>query len=42
MKSDRGVKCMTQKETAEALVEYASRMKTVYAGQYGLPAYQVD
>lgn len=42
MKSDNGVKCMTQKETADAFIEYASRMKTVYAGQYGLPAYQVN
>ncbi len=42
MKSDSGVKCMTKRETVEAFVEYASRMKTVYAGQYGLPAYQVD
>lgn len=42
MKSDHGVKCMTQRETVEAFVEYASRTKTVYAGQYGLPAYQVD
>lgn len=42
MKSDRGVRCMTLTETVEAFVEYSSRTKTVYAGQYKLPAYQVD
>ncbi len=42
MKAEKDVTCMTQKETIKAFTEYASRVKTVYAGQYGLPAYQLD
>ena len=42
MKSDVGVQCMTQGELKEAFTELASRMTSVYAGQYELPAYQVD
>ena len=42
MKSGNGVQCMTQKELEEAFVEFISRTTSVYAGQYELPAYQVD
>ena len=42
MKSGNGVQCMTQKELEEAFVEFISRTTNVYAGQYELPAYQVD
>ena len=42
MKSGNGVQCMTQKELEEAFVEFVSRTTSVYAGQYELPAYQVD
>ena len=37
-----GVQCMNQKELEEAFVEFVSRTTSVYAGQYELPAYQVD
>lgn len=42
MKAENGVKCMTEEERERAFDEYASRMRVVYAGQYGLPAYQVN
>ncbi len=42
MKSENGVKCMNEEELAKAFNEYASRMSIVYAGQYGLPAYQMN
>ena len=43
MKSgNAGVECLTQKELEEAFVEFFSRTTSVYAGQYELPAYQVD
>lgn len=37
-----GVQCMNQKELEEAFIEFVSRTTNVYAGQYELPAYQVD
>jgi len=42
MKSDNGVQCMTRDELEVAFTEYVSRITSVCAGQYELPAYQVD
>lgn len=41
MKNYDGVQCMNLEEAVDAFVEYVSRVKTVYAGQYALLAYQV-
>ena len=42
MKSENGVQCMTRDELEAAFTEYVSRITSVCAGQYELPAYQVD
>lgn len=42
MKSENGISCMTPQELETAFTEYVSRLTSVCAGQYELPAYQVD
>lgn len=39
---NKSVECMSLNEMEEAFVEFVSRTISVYAGQYELPAYQVD
>ncbi|MBQ5675799.1 MAG: hypothetical protein IIV45_12115 [Lachnospiraceae bacterium] len=39
---NKSVECMSLNEMEEAFVEFISRTISVYAGQYELPAYQVD